>query len=63
MDPFNPGTSLLTKLGSALRHADEALGEGGQPVDKSAFFGILADPEVEEWMAAMDAAALLPVKR
>jgi hypothetical protein len=61
--PFEPAPALLAKIGSIARHVEEAIGPGGHHLDLSACEAMLADSEVVEWMAAMDAMALLPVKR
>lgn len=56
-------TTLLVKLGSALVHAEEMIEPGAHPFDLDAFRRLASDPEVMEWREAMDALALLPVKR
>lgn len=56
-------TSLMVKLGSIVRHVEEMLSSDGHDFDRVAIEGLLTDPEVEEWMAKADAAALLPVRR
>jgi hypothetical protein len=61
--PFAPVPALLAKLGSIARHVEEGTGAGRHHLDLAACEALLADPEVIEWMAAMDAMALLPVKR
>ena len=58
-----PSLSLLVKLGSVARHAGEYIGPLGHPIDAEAIKGLLADPEVEEWLERLDAIGLLPVKR
>lgn len=60
---LNPPASLLVKLGSLARHVEEATSATGHDLDWQAIKALLADPEVQEWMAAMDGAALLPVAR
>lgn len=55
--------TLLMKLGSIMVHAEEALGPGGHAHDLAALRALLSDPEVVAWREAMDALALLPVKR
>ena len=62
-DPLKPSVSLLVKLGSIAVHVQEMLGPGGHHFDKAALDGLNDDPEVKEWVNAMDAMALLPVKR
>lgn len=54
---------LLVKLGSIARHAEEAVSGDGHHFDLAAIESLLADPQVQEWMAAMDTLALLPVRR
>lgn len=58
-----PTISLLVKLGSIARHAEEAIGPNGHPADWEAINSVLGDPEVSEWMAQLDSLSLLPVKR
>ncbi len=58
-----PSLTLLAKLGSIARHVEEATGRSGHALDLVACESLLSDPEVQEWMAAMDAMAMLPVKR
>ena len=62
-DPMFPSAGLLCKLGSALAHADEAMSENGVALDEQTFRGLLADPEVQMWINAMNGMGLLPVKR
>lgn len=62
-DPLTPSTTLLCKLGSLIVHADEGSGKNAHPADIDTFLSLLRDPEVVEWLAAMRALALLPVKR
>ena len=59
--PEKPGLTLLVKLGSIIVHADELLSPDGRNLDKRIIQGLLADPEVKEWIASMG--PLLPVKR
>lgn len=61
--PLHPSASLLCKLGSIARHVEEAHGPGGNALDLSAAYAVAEDPEVADWMAAMDDMALLPVAR
>ncbi len=62
-DPLKPSASVLSKLGSAIVHAQESLSPDGRPVDRQEFEQILKDPEVDEWMEGMTKLALLPVLR
>ena len=63
IEPQAPEFSLLVKLGSIVRHAEEAVGPGGHGLDELTVRALLEDPDVVEWMAAMDRLGLLPVKR
>ena len=60
---LHPSLSVLCKLGSIARHVDEFLSPGGHDFDRVEIGVLLRDPEVRAWMAEMDAAAMLPVKR
>lgn len=62
-DPFKPSATLLAKLGSAIVHADEAMSDQGHAADEAAFRSLLTDQEVQDWLAAMQVNALVPVKR
>lgn len=61
--PLSPTPATLIKLGSIVRHVEEALSPSGHSFDWTTVEGLLEDPDVQEWMAAADALALLPVKR
>lgn len=50
-------------LASAVAHAREALGPDGHEFDRLAMESSLADPEVKDYMAALNALALLPEPR
>jgi hypothetical protein len=64
MSPLDhPAASLLCKLGSIARHADELLSPQGHVFDRAAIERLLEDPEVKGWMAEMDKLSLLPVAR
>lgn len=64
MTPLQPSATLLVKLGSMVRHAEEMLDpEKGHEFDLSTFRVLLNDPEIMDWFEAMDKLALLPVKR
>lgn len=71
---LKPTASLLVKLGSIARHADEMLNPSTRPRDVHGIAGayetdsavvksLLGDPEVVAWFEAADQYALLPVKR
>lgn len=62
-NPAQPSLSLLVKLGSIAVHVEEAIAPGGHEYDWTAIRGLLSDPEVVAWRAAMDAQAFLPKKR
>lgn len=62
-DPLEPSVALLAKLGSIVQHADEALSDDGHAFDWTALRGLLADPDVTEWIGAMQKLAFVPVKR
>jgi hypothetical protein len=53
--------SLLVKLGSIAVHADEMLSPDGREVDKHTLRGLLAEPDVVQWLK--DNAVMLPRKR
>ncbi len=55
--------SLQMKLGSIAVHAEEMLSPSGHHFDRTVLEGLLKDPEVVEWLALMDASALIPKKR
>ena len=57
--PDTPLT-VLVKLGSIARHAEEFLSSGGAPEDAAAIKALLADPEIREWMAQADAMNDIP---
>lgn len=57
---MKPSATLLCKLGSIIVHADEMLSPKGHVFDKAALVGLLKDPEVVEWLGAMDAMAMIP---
>lgn len=63
MDALNPSLTVIIKLGSIARHAEEVISPGVHPLDAVAIQGLLEDPEVVEWMADADKLALLPVMR
>lgn len=62
-NPLQPPPSLLAKVGSIVTHLDEADGTDSHPFDWVALRGLLADPEVIEWVAAMRAIAMVSVPR
>lgn len=63
IDPLKPSATLLIKLGSMIVHYDEMLSSNGDEFDKLALDSLTNDPEVQEWLFAMNTMAFLPVKR
>ncbi len=64
MDPLKDvSVTLLVKLGSIAVHTEEMMSPKGHHFDKATLDALLNDPEVREWLEAMGAQALLPVKR
>jgi hypothetical protein len=63
VDTFAPPIGLLCKLGSIVVHVDEGCGEGGHAFDWSAVGSLIADREVQDWLASMDAKGFLPKRR
>lgn len=63
MNPLQPTASLLCKLGSVAVHVQEFLSPGGHSFDKDAALSALSDPEVQQWLKAMDDLAFLPKMR
>jgi len=61
--PLSPSPALLAKIGSVIVHASEALDEGGHEFDVAAFRSAMNDADVQEWLAQMNAMAMLPVRR
>lgn len=60
---LTPELSLLFKLGSIAIHAEKMMAADGHPFDRIELQQRLADREVQDWIAAMNELALLPVKR
>lgn len=61
---MQPAPALLVKLGSIIVHFDEGTTPGeAHPYDIQTARQLLADPEVAEWIAQMNGAAMLPLKR
>jgi hypothetical protein len=60
-DPMQPSVTLLSKLGSAVVHAEELLSPHGHELDRTAFLALANDSEVRAWTKAMG--PLLPRKR
>lgn len=63
VQPLKPSPALLAKLGSIAVHADEMMSDDGHHYDRMALQQLIADPEVAEWIAAMNAMAMVPRKR
>lgn len=62
-NPFKPDLATLVKLGSIAVHTDELLSRDGHAYDRVALQSLLADPDVQAWIKAMDAQGFLPKKR
>lgn len=60
---LTPDLALLVKLGSILVHVDEGLSAKGHPFDLEAIKSLMDDPDVRRWLAVMDKAAFLPIRR
>lgn len=63
VDTFSPPVQLIAKVGSILVHVDEALSDDGHRFDWATVRSMLADREVQQWLAALQSHALVPVKR
>lgn len=62
-DVLKPDLAVLVKLGSIAVHVEEYMSADGHPFDRTALETLLADADVREWIAKMDAMAMLPKKR
>lgn len=62
-DPLKPSVALIAKLGSVVVHAQEAFSPNAHPLDVEAIRGLAADPEITEWLSALQKQGLVPVKR
>lgn len=62
-NPLKPTVTLLVKLGSIAVHIEELASPSGHHFDKIAVASLLNDPEVKEWLAQMNAMAMIPRKR
>jgi len=60
--PYLSPTALMG-LGSAVVHFTESAEDGGTPLDLSAAYTSLKDPELKKWMEDMTELSLLPLKR
>ena len=62
-NPLKPPITLLVKLGSIAIHIEELASPSGHHFDKIAVASLLNDPEVKDWLAQMNAMAMIPRKR
>jgi len=62
-DPLKPSVALLAKIGSICQHVDEHSSASGHEFDIITARQLLSDPEVSQWLDAMDKLALIPRKR
>jgi hypothetical protein len=60
-DPLKPALPLLMKLGSIVIHAEEMLSPQGHPVDVDTLRALVANEDVQQWIA--DMGVYLPLKR
>lgn len=63
MDPLNPPATVLAKVGSVVRHLQEAMGDTGMALDVAVAERLLEDPELEAWLEEMDKLGLIPAMR
>lgn len=63
MNALQPGTALIAKVASILVHVEEGSSKGGHHWDWVAVQNLIADAEVQEWLKALGAMSLVPVKR
>ena len=63
MDALKPSVGLLVKLGSLIVHYQEFTSPKGHEFDKDAIDALERDPEVADWINAMERGGFLPVKR
>lgn len=63
VDTYAPPIALLVKLGSIAVHVDEAMSNQGHPFDIEALKTLSADRELQAWLASMDSAGFLPIRR
>ena len=62
-DALKPSMALLCKLGSIVIHAEEGLSSKGHHFDITELKTRVGDPEVRDWLRAMDDLALIPKRR
>lgn len=62
-NPLHPPITVLVKLGSIAVHVEELASPTGHHFDKIAVASLLNDPEVKDWIAQMNAMAMIPRKR
>lgn len=55
--------TVAAKIGSIVVHVEEYLSEEGHEFDRAALLGLLADPEVREWLGELRALGMLPLPR
>lgn len=61
-DNLTPDLKVLCKIGSIVRHCEEALSPNDHVYDATALKTLLEDQDVQDWLKEMDKAALIPVK-
>lgn len=60
---YTPNLTTAIKLASIVVHVEEFLSPDGHDYDKIAIEQLLKDPDIVEYLAVMNSAAFLPVKR
>ena len=63
VNKFQHSLAILIKLGSIAVHTKEMLSKEGHEYDIQAIKTLLVDPEIIDWIKAMDKMALLPKER
>jgi len=58
-----PPLGLIVKLGSIAVHAKEMTSPDGHEFDAIALKALLNDPDVRNWLTAMDRMAMIPKMR
>lgn len=62
-DPFKLEASLAAKVGSILVHVEEGLSDDGHTFDWATARTLLAQADVQAWLASLRQIALVPKKR
>lgn len=62
-DALKPTPTVLCALGSIAVHVEEMLSPDGHAFDRVALNTLFSMPDLQEWLAAMRAMAMIPEKR